>query len=282
MEAFMLFLTLFFFLLSAFPLFHCQPDNEYRDCQPSPCGKVGNISYPFWSEESGQPHYCVRPEFKLNCPQLKDKDDYPSIQIGSQTFNVTFIEPENHNMTLIRTDFVYNNCSSQNWSNTSVSTSFNVFRYDELYVKNVTLFYNCPSNYSTEGFEFPCQPPTSYGSNSSNYAFYSEYVVNELQLPDLIENCKRRIQVPVVEPDVPPQLYSQILKQALDDGLIAVKYKVDELCQKCWDSDGRCGWNDTSPFICYCRDGQYPLTCPDSSHSSSMRLFTLLPLPFSF
>ncbi|KAK4280774.1 hypothetical protein QN277_012352 [Acacia crassicarpa] len=221
----MLFLT--FFFLSSFPLFHCQPDNEYRDCQPSPyCGKVGNISYPFWSEESCQ--YVRSSEFKLNCPQ--HKDDYPSIQIGSQTFNVTHIDLENHIMTLMRTDFAYDDCSSQHLSDTSVSTPFNAFQYDEPSVKNVTIFYNCSSDYSTVGFEFACQPPTSYDSHSKNYAFSLEYVVHEPQFPDLIKNCKRRIQVPVsIEPDVQPQSYSQILKQALDNGWFRVKYnKVDE------------------------------------------------------
>ncbi|KAK4280764.1 hypothetical protein QN277_012342 [Acacia crassicarpa] len=261
MEAFLLFLTSssFFFFLSSFPLFHCLPDKEFWECQPSPCGKVGLIRYPFWSENI-QPYYCGRPEFKLNCPQLEDKDDYPSIQIGSQTFYVTLIDLDNNKMTLMRTDFVYGDCSSQNLSTTNVST---VFQYDdELYVKNVTLFYNCSSDhYLTEGFiRFPCRPRTSYNSNSSNYAFCPEYVVNEPQLPD----CKRRIQVPVsIEPDVQPQHYLQMLEHALDNGLFGVKYEVDESCNKCWHSDGRCGWwNDTSPFICYCRDGHYPRICP--------------------
>ncbi|KAI9088072.1 hypothetical protein K1719_030049 [Acacia pycnantha] len=263
MEAFMLFLT-FFFFLSSFPLFHCQPDREFWECQPSPCGKVGNISYPFWSEESSLPRHCDRsPEFKLNCPQ--HKDDYPSIKIGSQTFNVTLFDLESHKMTLMRTDFVYHDCCSKNLSNTNVST---VFQYDdERYVKNVTLFYNCSSDYSAEGFKFACQPPTSCDSNYSNYAFWSEYVVNELQYPD----CKRRIQVPVsIEPDVQPQRFSQILEKALDDGF-GVKYKVDESCQKCWDSGGRCGSNDMSPFICYCRDGHHPLQCPDSSRGIAIK-----------
>ncbi|KAK4280769.1 hypothetical protein QN277_012347 [Acacia crassicarpa] len=274
MEAFMLFLT-FFFFLSAFPLFHCQPDKEFWECQPSPCGIVGNISYPFWSDTI-RPHYCGRPEFKLNCPQVEDTDYYyPSIQIGSKTFNVTHIDLENNKMTLNRTDLVYNDCSSKYLSNTSVSTRFNVFQYDEPSVKNVTLFYNCSSDYSTEGFGLACQPPTSYYSNSNNYAFYS-YCSNEPQDPDLIKNCKRRIQVPVsIEPDVQAQhgYDLPILEQALDNGF-GVKYEVDESCQKCCDSDGRCGSNDTSPFICYCRDGRYPLTCPDSSHSAGTYFFT--------
>ncbi|KAI9088063.1 hypothetical protein K1719_030040 [Acacia pycnantha] len=266
MEAFMLLLNFFFFfffflLLSSFPLSHCQPDQEFWECQPAICGKLGLIRYPFWSDNN-RPHYCGRPELKLNCPQLKDTDDYPSIQIGSQTFNVTHIDLENNKMTLMRTDFLYDNCSSQNLSNTNVST---VFQYDdELYVKNVTLFYNCSSDYSTGGFKFACQPPRSYDSNSSNYAFYSEYVVNEPQFPDLIKNCKPHIQVPVsIEPDVQ-------LQQALDYGF-GVKYEVDESCQKCWDSGGRCGSNDASPFICYCRDGHRYLTCADSSAMLHLR-----------
>ncbi|KAI9088137.1 hypothetical protein K1719_030114 [Acacia pycnantha] len=188
---------------SSFPLFHCQPDKEFWACQPSLCGKVGLIRYPFWSENI-RPHYCGRPEFKLNCPQVKDKDDYPSIQIGSQTFNVTLFDLENHKMTLMRTEFVYDDCSSKYLSNTSVSTRFNVFQYDEPSVKNVTLFYNCASDYySTVGFRFACHPPTSYDSNSNNYALWSEYLVNDPEFLDLIENCKPRIQVPVsIETDV--------------------------------------------------------------------------------
>ncbi|KAI9088052.1 hypothetical protein K1719_030029 [Acacia pycnantha] len=265
----MLFLTFFFFLLSSFPLFHCQPDKEFWECQPSPCGKIGNISYPFWSKTI-RPHYCGRPEFELNCPP--DKDHFPYIQIDSQTFNITLINPENHKMTLVRTDFVYDNCSSQYLSNTSVSTHFNVFQYDQLSVTNVTLFYNCSSDYSTEGFEFACHSPTSYDSNSNNYAFCSEYVVNEPLFPDLIKNCKPHIQVPVsIEPHVQPQRCLQMLQEALGKGF-GVQYKGDESCQKCWDSDGRCGWwNGTSPIICYCRDGHHPVHCPDSSKRLSIR-----------
>lgn len=189
----MLFLT-FSFFLSSFPLSLSEPDNEYRDCQPSPCGAVGNISYPFWSEESHRPPNCGILEFQLHCPQ--DERQCPSIQIDSQTFNVTQIDISNHKMTLTRTDFVYDNCSSH-LTDTSVSTRLNLFHYDDSSVRNVTLFYNCSSDYLIEGFNFRCRPGTGPNSDSINYAFYSDDVLHQRRFPDPVNNCTIHIQVPV-------------------------------------------------------------------------------------
>ncbi|XP_028793085.1 LEAF RUST 10 DISEASE-RESISTANCE LOCUS RECEPTOR-LIKE PROTEIN KINASE-like 2.7 [Neltuma alba] len=256
MEAHVQFLT-FFVFLSSFPLSLSQPGMEHWECGPSPCGKVRNIDYPFWSDKS----YCGRPGFQLDCPQ--DEDNFPSIHIDSQTFNVTQIDSSTYRMTLVRTDFVYDNCSSFP-TNTSVSTPLNLFHYDEPSVKNVTLFYHC-SEESAGEVQFPCHPWTSSNSNSRNYAFYSEDVHTDMPFQHGLDKCKHRIQVPLsIESHGYTRHKIQALQEALGKGF-RVQYDVDRSCGKCWESHGICGSNDTSPFICYCPDGHHPLNCSVSS-----------------
>ena len=87
-------ITFFFFLLSL------SQDENYMQSRPYPCGTIGNINYPFWSEI--HPSYCGNPitEFKLYCPT--SKDEFPIIQIRSQTFNVKNIDYSTKNMNLVR------------------------------------------------------------------------------------------------------------------------------------------------------------------------------------
>jgi len=88
-------------------------------------------------------------------------------------------------MRLVRTDIVYDDCSS-NLTNTSLNST--IFEYPET-MHNITVFYGCPSGFSLGGKNFTCK------NDRTEFGFYAE-MTEELsaKFPEL-ERCERRIHV---------------------------------------------------------------------------------------
>ena len=132
-------LFFFFFFLTAFSTkFHGnKKDSKYTMCSGTyKCGEVSNISYPFWGEN--RHFYCGSTEqLQLSCDST-----ITSFKSFSQNYTVLKIDTISRVMRLVRTDIVYDDCTSH-----LTSTFLNpvVFQYSEK-ERNITVFYGCPAS----------------------------------------------------------------------------------------------------------------------------------------
>lgn len=260
-------LTIVFFL-TALPQYYSQNNDTFSICSQSfSCGSLRNVSYPFWG--GNRPHFCGSLGFKLSCMH----NQITSIQVGSQNFNVLNINQTASTMRMVRTDFVYDHCSS-NFTNTSLSAS--PFHFLPT-VQNLSIFYQCPSWNSTVGNTFTCQ------NDSNKHAFYVVNGTQLQQLPGLKKNCRVSIQVQVSQDVVLDSGNGvEALKNVLDGGF-DVKFDAEwsSQCRTCKESGGVCGTNekDSSQFSCYCISGSHDSACPTHKSMYSFlcsRLFSIL------
>lgn len=145
------FFFFFFIITTTLPQLQGEEDTtKYSVCRrPYSCGDVSNISYPFWGQN--RPSYCASTEqLLLNC---HPNDLTSSFQFDSQNFTVLRIDTLSETMRLVRTDIVYDDCSSSDLTNTSLDPA--IFEFPET-GHNITVFYKCPT-----GFTF--------GGGSNNY-----------------------------------------------------------------------------------------------------------------
>lgn len=244
-------LTIVFFFLTTLPHSYSQKNDTFSICsQPFSCGTL-NISYPFWGDN--RPSFCGSEGFNLTCMQSQNTS---SIQIGSQKFQVLNINQTASTMRIVRTDFIYDNCSS-NFTNTSLHSSPFSFLPT---VQNVTIFYECPSGIS-ENNTFTCQ------NDSSKHGFY---VVNNGTQMQQFQRCRVSVQVQVSQ-DVVWDSEGGIgaLTKALSQGFdVGYDAGWSSQCTACRESGGACGTNEnnSSQFSCYCSGGTHESACP--SHKS--------------
>ncbi|XP_061344938.1 LEAF RUST 10 DISEASE-RESISTANCE LOCUS RECEPTOR-LIKE PROTEIN KINASE-like 2.4 [Gastrolobium bilobum] len=256
-------LTIVFFL-TTLPQSYSQKNDSYSICSQSfSCGTLTDLSYPFWG--GNRPHFCGSDGFKLTCMD----NQTTSVQVGSQKFNVLNINQTASTMRMVRTDLVYDSCSS-NFTNTSLSASPFSFLPT---VQNVTIFYECPSENSIVGNTFTCQ------NDSNKHAFY---VVNGTQLqqfPGLL-NCGVSVRVQVSRSVVwDSEGGVGALKKALDQGFdVQYDAKWSSQCTACKESGGACGTNenDSTQFSCYCLGGTHGSACPSHKSRTMNRVLKLV------
>ncbi|KAK7320046.1 hypothetical protein RJT34_04776 [Clitoria ternatea] len=233
-------ITLALFLTTLPQLSYSQKNDTFSICSQSfSCGTLTNVSYPFWG--GNIPQICGKSNigFKLTC--MHDRNT--SIQIGSQKFNVLSINQTASTMRIVRTDLVYDHCSS-NFTNTSLSSSPFSFLPT---VQNVTVFYKCPFENVGGNTFFTCR------NDSNRHGFY--VVDNGTQVKQF-QNCGVSVQV---------QVAKDVVIRGSEDGVEALEKGFDvgydaELsseCSACRESGGVCGSNenDSSQFSCHCSDG---------------------------
>ncbi|MBA0767095.1 hypothetical protein Gotri_016048 [Gossypium trilobum] len=74
------------FLLTIFQLSYAQDDFLFTSCTPFDCGKIVDISYPFWTDQHNRPSYYDFPNegYTLKCRQNQP----PVMTLNSQEFYV--------------------------------------------------------------------------------------------------------------------------------------------------------------------------------------------------
>ncbi|XP_061350614.1 LEAF RUST 10 DISEASE-RESISTANCE LOCUS RECEPTOR-LIKE PROTEIN KINASE-like 2.3 [Gastrolobium bilobum] len=264
----------FIFLLTTLLQSHSKvEDTKYSVCsRPYNCGEVSNISYPFWGQN--RPHYCGSTEqLKLNCEANQDT----SFQFDTQNFRVLRIDTLSKTMRLVRTDLVYDDCSSD-LTNTSLSSKIFEFPED---VHNITIFYGCPTGFSLGGNNFTCKDDTKYRIAGAQFGFYVKMTESLLQQYPELETCATRIHV-LVYREIPLDSDGGIdsLRKAAANGF-DVFYNIadDGECTSCMESKGACGTNDTAKdqFSCHCPDGSDALQC--YGHNTNPSTLSPSPLP---
>ncbi|XP_020208492.1 LEAF RUST 10 DISEASE-RESISTANCE LOCUS RECEPTOR-LIKE PROTEIN KINASE-like 1.2 isoform X2 [Cajanus cajan] len=183
------------------------------------CGKLQNISYPFWGQNRSSE--CGGGEtFQLTC---HDAHNTSSIQIGSQNFTV--IEARNDSMR-VRAELGHDVCSLPSENIYVNPTQFLYLESPSVY--NITIFHHCRylayNSSEYELYSFPC------GDNSFSYYFADFMEPDEELINELSRLCKGRLHVPT---DAHPEDYAGdarvALEKVLEKGFV-VKYNVGEEC----------------------------------------------------
>ena len=166
-------------------------------------------------------------------------------------------------MTIARLDLLNNNGTCpQKFLNTTLD--FTNFDYVSTTDQNLTLFYDCsPQVKIPVPNSFKCSFGAS-GTDKNNNYFVDESLSSSIDLRQLIVECHTNIKVPILrtapinesEGGVPT--LQKVLNQGFD-----VEYLHDFplICSACEGSSGKCGFNFTRGFFCFCRDGVQSRVC---------------------
>ncbi|OMP04726.1 hypothetical protein COLO4_09361 [Corchorus olitorius] len=255
-------LALFFFvfaLINDFPTTLCADDPRYSNCSTTiRCGNIADISYPFWGVN--RPSYCGKSGFELKC-----EDDVPRIEMGENTLRILSLNHQQKSLKAAREDYWNGYCPSKLIDTT---IDFDHFDYGPN-LRNLTLFYGCLPSTSLPSFLNNCtidgvMMDVSYAVSSG--------------LGDIRPGvCRGSVIVPISETaaenlEVNPLTMNDALKGGFD-----LKWHVDnDQCKNCIDSEGACGYNQTTnSFICFCRNQTSETTCPLTQGTNFSAFFSL-------
>lgn len=229
-----------FFILFAFikiPAALCTDDTRYSDCKKTiRCGNISNIGYPFWG--INRANYCGQPGFELKC-----EDDVAMIKMSQNTLRVLDINPQQDILKVAREDYWNGYCPVELIDTT---IDFNHFDYGSN-LRNLTIFYGCnlPSMLVSI-----LQNKCVINGNTMDVSCATTI----LPFDPRPEACHGSVIVPIYETAARNLLDLINMNDALKEGF-ELKWKVDDgQCRKCRDSDGVCGYNQTTnSFNCFYR-----------------------------
>ena len=124
---------------------------------------------------------------------------------------------------------------------------------------NLSFLYNCEEQPEYHTYPVSC---------ASNASFHSFAIFHKEALENTnysVESCQTLIDAPVyIKDDVNfvsllEMNYIEVLRMGI------VLNWTAHSCSNCKRSGGRCGFDDTKEFICFCSDGSHPNTCNDGN-----------------
>ncbi|GMI66157.1 Leaf rust 10 disease-resistance locus receptor-like protein kinase-like 3 [Hibiscus trionum] len=242
----LLLLFCFLLVLIRVPTALSVDDPRYSECRTTlTCGSLANIGYPFWGMNRSS--YCGLPGFELMC-----EDDVAKIMMSENMLRVLDINPGQQSLMVAREDYWNGYCPSEL---IDTAIDFNHFDYGPN-LRNLTLFYGC------------------YLPATSTYIFLSNCTINGTLMDVSYSTinfladprpgvCRGSVLVPVYETAARDlEVNPMTMGQALRGGFV-LQWDVDtDECRRCRDSDGVCGYNQSSnSFICFCKDQPSESTC---------------------
>ncbi|KAH9739296.1 LEAF RUST 10 DISEASE-RESISTANCE LOCUS RECEPTOR-LIKE PROTEIN KINASE-like 2.1 [Citrus sinensis] len=240
---------------------------EHKNCSaPFRCANRDDIGYPFWG--GNRPEYCGYPGFELNC-----EEDVPEINILNITYKVLKFDNAKRIITVAREDYWDQYCPSN-----LVDTALNFSLFDYVHATdNLTLYYSCPPNLMNgmsvlsllDRYEFRCNSDESNAADNYFYSWDVNSVFNKT-FTDAVKayfgSCAKSVLLPLQQPTVESLVKnpaSANLTRALQEGFGLQWFPNENLCEKCEQSKGECGYSArTGQFNCYCPDKAYPDSCP--------------------
>ncbi|KAJ0429889.1 putative transcription factor interactor and regulator LIM family [Helianthus annuus] len=239
----LLLLPIFFIALHA----AAQSNNPISlHCHPRYCGDV-LISYPFWIiDNESTTQYCGYQGFGINCPTIGD-GILPEITLGGDLYYVRLIKQDSILLSDINVSLavpgppkcprVRHGINLQTLpldfttSNANLSFHFNCTR--------------CPS-FATE-IRIPC----FFERNERKACVHVMNTITE----EAEYSCTEKVVTTVVREHINefPNLLTQ-LGEILPKGF-ELEWSRTDGCEKCEESDGRCGWHNTTGLICFCSHG---------------------------
>ncbi|XVE72119.1 hypothetical protein DITRI_Ditri11bG0012800 [Diplodiscus trichospermus] len=212
--------------------------NPYLECFNGQF-KCGNFSagYPFYGES--MPEGCGYPGLRLGC----EYDNTATIGIGGVRYKVLHIDRGRRTLRIARQDLINNDSCKPEFPSSNFDNELFELAPGYAYV---TLLYGC--------LNFTTQPPLVHPNCSVNEAAFKEFWVGwgvSGSWP-----CSDRVTVPIDGSYLEGLgklnylMFTEVLKQGFE-----VKWKKDsQLCDKCEEIRGLCGYNDVFPNqrVCYC------------------------------
>ncbi|XVE58805.1 hypothetical protein DITRI_Ditri04bG0198400 [Diplodiscus trichospermus] len=225
-------------------------DLHFEACVPRSCGNGPNISYPFWIAEE-QNSFCGHPGFGIIC-----KEKNPVLQISENSYVIKNIFYNNNSLVVLDAVGHEDDCPTPRQNVSLDRTPFNL-GLDNV---NFSFLYNCAKQPEYHTY------PVSCASNASSHSFavfHKEALENTNYS---VESCQSFIEAPVYITDgvnftsLLGMDYSEILRMGF------VLNWSEHSCSNCKGSGGRCGFNKTNEFVCFCSDGSHPKTCNDGGN----------------
>lgn len=225
-------------------------DELYRRCSEGfSCGSQIGLKYPLWKPGRED---CGHPNFKLNC-----SGGFPELNIASVKYRI--LEADYSSTRLARSDYIGDPCPPNPLNAPFIENVLPVVQFTAD-TELLTLYYGCRFNSSDI-------PANIYVGELGCDGGRSYYVTRNLSSPLLNtsrgllntfrEMCNRNVSVPASGTalnDLQKSPNPDNLKMALEQGFTL---EVNSECLRCRESDGACGYNQTSSeFVCYCKDGK--------------------------
>ncbi|KAI3732151.1 hypothetical protein L1987_63350 [Smallanthus sonchifolius] len=263
-----LLLPLFFIALPA------QSNNStyYPNCPSYNCGGV-TISYPFWNEEiEATTQFCGYEGFQMNCSN-NGNQRIPLITLAGHNYSVQNINYQRRNILLADYSvslFVPNpnNCP---WVRHGINLQTSLFNFSMSNV-NISSHYGC-NGCPSFATEIPCLDLIGRKScvhimnTSTEESDWDEY------------SCSQEMATTVLRQNINrfPNLSTQF-GRVLEGGF-ELEWRTTGDCNKCEESNGRCGRHYTTGFICLCSDGT---TSKDHCKGTVIKALKFQNTPFNY
>ncbi|PWA66372.1 protein kinase-like domain-containing protein [Artemisia annua] len=245
--------------------------SAFKNCAPSDC-KGLNISYPFWKiDDQTRSQYCGYEGLGINCSSSTiSGEDRPMMYFGGNSYYVRNLT--NTSVTLVDDDVfsifpVQNECSR-------VKHRIQLERPPLDFMSNtvnLSFHFNCTGvipDFATEirclnrGPKRSCVNVMHPGTENYDWrelACDDEVVTTVLDLELFLSN----------------NLLNTRVIEALGTGFELSWRTTTDDCNKCEESDGACGHNNSTGFMCFCANGTW--TRNDCKGTTSLiQLFNLV------
>ncbi|XVF09559.1 hypothetical protein REPUB_Repub07fG0104400 [Reevesia pubescens] len=241
------FLCIIVILLTTLAIEIESADSHFEACMPRSCGNGPNISYPFWILQEQQ-SFCGYPNFEITC-----KEENPVLKISEESYIIKDIFYNNNSLLVVNAVVYEDDCPIPLQNVSLDRTPFS------LSLDNVNLSFLCNCEEQPEYHTYP----VSCASNTSSHSFavfHKEALENTNYS---VESCHSFVDAPVyIKDDVGfVSLLEMNYTEVLRVGFI-LNWTAHS-CSNCKRSGGRCGFDNTNEFVCFCSDGSHPKTCND-------------------
>ncbi|EHA8591041.1 putative LEAF RUST 10 DISEASE-RESISTANCE LOCUS RECEPTOR-LIKE PROTEIN KINASE-like 2.7 [Cocos nucifera] len=210
------------------------------DCDPTSCGSINDISYPFWIEGQ-QPDYCGYPGFSVNC-----SDGIPYLQMPYGDGRILDIFYDNESIRLSEADLLDYVCLNSTFI---VDSPFAGLPFNISAVNKKLLFRNCSR-----------EQDGSFGSRCGPRTIYVAYIEDDYFKPDppISKDC-RTAKLPV---SGYAGAESHDYEKLVEHGYL-LDWEAPN-CTECRASEGQCGYDrSNNNFMCICRDRIHRISCSE-------------------
>ncbi|XP_076886724.1 LEAF RUST 10 DISEASE-RESISTANCE LOCUS RECEPTOR-LIKE PROTEIN KINASE-like 1.2, partial [Bidens hawaiensis] len=241
---YLLILSIFFIDLSA-----QSNDSTYPTCPSSMCNGV-NISYPFWRIDNElNSHFCGYQGFGINCSTIGGDPVVPEFNLSGNYYkvqNISYYHPYKSIILSAPVDQRPNDCPRVR-NNITLGTLPLVPMMSTV---NISFHFNC-TGFPSFATELRC-----LGNNERKSCIHVMNDTTEATDWDQY-SCSEEVITTVFKDPMgnSPDLtrgFVELLRRGFELEWISMD---DDHCEKCEQSDGRCGQQDTRGFICFCSDG---------------------------
>ncbi|WOL02828.1 hypothetical protein Cni_G11547 [Canna indica] len=249
-------LPIFILLVSGIP---CLIRPAAAGCELKNCGRLANISQPFWLRDLQQPGICGSPAFELTC-----EDNLPVlVNVNYPFLHIQDIFYQNKSFLVNNSYFSAGDCQIPH-HNLSLNHP-DRFRVSSAN-RELFFFRNCTAPPSNVAKMVQCAGNGTFAYLGGRYGVAEPLISSSA--------CNKSIMVPVLLHERDEKGGSLLGSSSKNGFLVEYEYDGVDYCLECRESGGECSHRDK--FKCICRDGRSELR--RCSMFTDTTTNTLLPL----